>query len=287
MKKILITVEGGLGKHVMFTSLTKKLSEKYDEIHVTSPYPDIMAACKYITASYPFGSVDLTQLINDSECDIYAGNPYTHESFIKKKIHVLDAWSQQIGIEFTKLEDYVPIIDTSRLSPDIEQETNKIISELGKYILIQLTGGQSPIEEGKGKYVEILKRNYQQREKLVKLIQDKYPDHKILNFSLPNEPEIKDTVRLKAPYVFYFNLAKGATDIFCIDSSLQHIVAGAGRSATVIWGETKPEHFGWSQHNNMLKDYTLGAPYFMPLGPSKESVIMNTPDEIMCEICIQ
>ena len=282
MKKILITVEGGLGKHIIFTALTKKLKEKYDEVNVTSPYPDIMEACPFIDNSFQFGQADLSQLVYDDNCDISNSNPYTHPEFIKKKIHILQAWSEQLGIEYEGLKNYKPLIDIDRISPQIKLDTDNIIKQInGKYVLIQLTGGQSPITNGQGNYVEILKRNYPYADELITKLRKKHPKHKILNFSLPNEKSYIDTIRLQAPYVFYFNLMKNADKVFCIDSALQHIAAAIEKKSIVIWGETKPEHFGWDIHKNIVKDKQKGSPYFVAMGPSPLQIEFNTPNEVL------
>ena len=283
MKKVLFTIEGGLGKHIIATALMKELKERYSEVNVVSPYPDIMQACKWVDNSFQFGMNDLSELVY-SDCDIYSGNPYTHQDFIKKKIHLLDAWSEQLGIDGYS---ETPIIDTARVSRDIKIKTDKIIEELGgKYIVIQLNGGQSPIAEGKGEYVEILKRNYPYAQELVDEIKKKYPEHTILNFSLPNEPILNGAIKLQAPYIFYFNILKDADKIICIDSALQHMAAAVEKKATVIWGETRAEHFGWDIHNNIVKDKQKGAPYFVALGPSPTNIEFNKPREIMGQLQI-
>ena len=51
MKKCLINVDGGLGKHVMFTSILEEFKEKkgYDEIYVISSYFDVFKSCSVVT----------------------------------------------------------------------------------------------------------------------------------------------------------------------------------------------------------------------------------------------
>lgn len=278
MKKALVVVEGGLGKHIIFTALARQLKEKYGEVNVVSPYPDVMKACESIDKSFQFGTTDLSKLVYEKDCDIFNGNPYTNQAFIKKKIHLLDAWSQQLGLKYSKS---IPEIDTSLIDDKIQVETDKVIKDLGnKYIVVQLTGGQSPITEGQGQYVEVLKRNYPYAQKLVNLIHKKYPKYKIVNFALPNEPDWKNTVKLQIPYIFYFNILKKARRVVCIDSALQHMAAAVGQKATVIWGETKPNHFGWDLHDNLLSDEQIGSPYFVALGPSPANIEFPSSKEI-------
>lgn len=282
MKKVLISVEGGLGKHIMFTALTKGLKDKYDEVNVVSPYPDIMAACKYIDKSFQSGMADLTELVYSDDCDIFSSNPYNHQDFIKKKLHILEAWAEQLNILTIKDR---PVINTDLIDKNIKIETDKIISDLGdKYIVVQFCGGQSPIGNGVGEYKEVLKRNYYDAQELVNLIKEKYPEHKILNYSLPNEYGLNHSVKLQAPYIFYFNILKSADKIVCIDSSLQHMAAAVNKEAIVLWGETRPEHFGWKIHKNIVKDKQKGSPYFVALGPSIMNIEFENPKKIIDKI---
>ena len=282
MKKVLVVVSGGLGKHVMFTALAADLKKKYDKVIVTSAYFDIMKACPNIDEAFPFGQQDLSKTVYEKDCEIISANPYENQLFIKKEIHLLEAWSEVLGIPYDKNKEYKPDIDPTRLSKKIIADSEKIIKDIGsKFIVVQFYGGQSPLVNTEGEYQEVLKRNYHKGSVLVESLKKKYPKYKIINFSLPNEPEIEGTEKLKIPYMLYFEVIKKAEQVICIDSSLQHIAAAAGKKAIVIWGETRPEHFGWKLHYDFVVDDQKGSPYFVALGPSPIAIDFPRPKEIM------
>ena len=78
-KKCVVTVEGGLGKNVMFTAMLKELAKKYEKIYVLSPYFDVFKACPYVTDAFPMGQVSTLyqQLCLSDDCDVLWKEPYT------------------------------------------------------------------------------------------------------------------------------------------------------------------------------------------------------------------
>lgn len=282
MKKILVMVEGGLGKHIIFTALTEDLKKKYEKVVVASAYFDIMKACPFIDESHPYGQENLSELVYEKDCTIVAGNPYHNQRFIKKEIHILEAWAELLGIPYDKNKEYKPLISPERLGDGVANDAKKVLKEIGgKFILVQFYGGQTPLANGDQPYQEILKRNYHKADVLVQALKKKYPKFKIVNFSLKNEPDIKGTIKLEVPYLLYIEVTKKAEKIVCIDSSLQHIAAAAEKNAIVLWGETRPEHFGWKLHYNMVVDDQKGSPYFVALGPSPMGIDFPRPAEVV------
>ena len=294
MKRCIITVEGGLGKSVMLTAILPELKKKYDELYVISPYYDVFKACSFVTDAFPFGQGTLYQeLVLDPDTDVLWKEPYSNQKFIKKECHLFEAWAEEFGIKLEKKGmDYVPNVDIlSEAFPEIKEIADKKISELGKYIIVQFSGGQSPlglVRDANGNLppynaqVEPIKRNYQKAQKLVDLLHKEYPDHKILHFGLPNEPTYNGAEKIEVPYLTYILLANSADKIVCTDSSLQHIATGHCRDITVIWGETRPEHFGYSCNKNICAKKVLNSqPYFKPLGVSPSIVNFPEPEEIL------
>ena len=101
-----------------------------------------------------------------------------------------------------------------------------------------------------------------------------------------NEPipyEIGKMVATMQPAVHYKNyywLSKHADHIICIDSSLQHMTAGVKKSV-VIWGDTKPQHFGYSLHHNLFEDNEDTMSYCRPFGESNQKVIFPNPEKVL------
>jgi hypothetical protein len=297
MKKCLINVEGGLGKHVMLTAILTELKDKggYDELYVISPYFDVFKACEAVTDAFPPGQGGLYQeLVLDPDCDILWKEPYSNQKFIKKQCHLFDAWAEEFGITLTKDAcNYVP--DLSKIESEFPH-LRKIANECSEkwhhnFCIVQFTGGQSPLNptrNDKGELLpymnmqEAIKRNYYKGQAIIDLLHRKYPDTTVVHFALPNEPGFEGTERVEIPYLTYHLLAAEAKEIVCIDSSLQHLSTGVNDNITVIWGETRPEHFGYNcNHNIAAKHVSNTQPYFKPLGVSPSIVRMPEPEEIV------
>ena len=298
MKKCLINVEGGLGKNIMLTAILKefKAQKGYDELYVISPYHDVFKACSAVTDAFPPGLGTLYQeLVLDEECDIYWKEPYSNQKFIKKQCHLFEAWAEELGFDlYHPGNSYVPLLDKvgdafpqlAKVAADQKNNWNH------NYCIVQFSGGQSPLgplQDAQGNLVpypnmqEAIKRNYAKGQQVVdKLIEKWGPDTHIVHFALPNEPTYDGTERVEIPYLTYRLLAEEAKEIVCIDSSLQHLATGVNEHITVIWGETRPEHFGYACNRNVCAQHVLNSqPYFKPLGISPSIVRMPEPEELV------
>lgn len=292
-ERCLIAVEGGMGKNVMLTSLMPELHKYYDEIYVCSPYFDVFKGCSHVTDAYPItqGSSIYTELVLDDTCDVLWKEPYSNQSFIKKKCHLFEAWAEEYCITLSKSAmDYIPCLDSIDKLPNVKSITTNVLESIGdKYILLQLSGGQSPLTDfskGNVPYNNInegIKRNYPYGQELVDLLVKKYPGYKIIHYALPNEPQYNGCQLIQAPFIVYHELAKHAKAIVCIDSSLQHLSVGTNDNMVVIWGETRPEHFGYSYSGvtNLVSKCQNSQPYFKPLGVSPSIVRYPKPEAII------
>lgn len=297
MRKCLINVDGGMGKNVMLTSIMPILKEKYGEIYVISPYFDIFKACSYVTDAFQPGIGALYQeLVLDPECDVLWKEPYSNSKFIKKECHLFDSWLVEFGFAPKGTEwcmGQKPILDRIEQEfPIIAAKVDEIISSLGdNFSIVQFSGGHSPLESGVDqngnpiKYYdkdEPIKRNYFNGQQIVDKILEKDPETKILHFALKTENDYPGTQKLEIPYLAYHLLAARAKRIICTDSSLQHLSTGVCDNVTVIWGETRPEHFGYNCNKNICaKNVINSQPYFKPLGVSPSIVRMPSPDDVI------
>lgn len=297
MKKCLINVEGGLGKNIMLTAILQDLKEAkgYDEIYVISPYHDVFKCCPAVTEAFQPGLGTLYQeLVLDPDCDILWKEPYSNQRFIKKECHLFEAWAEEFGIELLGTADmHVP--DLSNLEkefPHLRKIADEKMAEWNhNFCLVQFTGGQSPLtpqQDQNGNPVpymnaqEAIKRNYMKGQEVINQLKEKWPDTTIVHFGLPNEPSYEGAVKIEVPYLTYHLLAKEAKEIICIDSSLQHLATGVNNNITVIWGETRPEHFGYDCNRNIAAQHVLNSqPYFKPLGISPSIVRMPEPEELV------
>ena len=300
MKKDLVWIQqGGIGNIVMRTAILPELREKYNEIYVIDPYADIWEI-NDVEGSYAQAPNSLyNQLIKGNEdVDVVAVNPYNNSDFIKKTIHFNDAVRDLFGFERKGTEACMKdeiILPVSKKHPEVIEDVKNFLNQQTKhkYILIQNTGGQSPLDPNTQiQGIEPLVRNYKFMEALVARLQELYPDYCFIQYKLPSEKLIEGCVSIEKPYLWYRVLGEQLAEdkdnfAIVIDSSLQHMLAGTGLNTTVIWGETRPEHFGHACHHNIdfaKNDLTQEEPYFQLFQNRPAVVRFKKPEEIIEEI---
>jgi len=244
-------VEGGVGKCVAFTALVDKLADKAGEpIQVHTPYFDCFAGNPNVRMVYDANTVPLhVDAIISSDLIEYA-EPYK-SNFIKGQQHIIESYANLHGVEFTSSD--VPKLYTDHLKAYADEFLIK--KEItGKFILVQFTGGQSPLTNGQGVYQSINpSRNYPHyfAQQVVSGLKTKFPDVTIINCTMPNEPNLESTVRFEGNWPVIHELMKRCEGFVGIDSMLNHLSASAQKSGVVVWGNTSPLQYGYSHNKNV------------------------------------
>lgn len=321
MNKFYINVQGGTGLNFGLASFISYIKTEGDdngnkdyEFYVCSPYYDIFESCEYVDGVYkPNELKDLIFDCKANDGELIMHRLYDMNDFIFKRLNYSQAWSELMHIPFTDTEKGTkvkslldPLKKYPNLIPVIEKVKEKIWGS--EYAIMQFTGGQSPLVQVPAKVVdgkpnpsepdwskvpydydnEPLKRHYpiDKVQEFVDLYHQEYPERKIVLYQLPNEPAPKGDfiIQVTIPYLAYYELAKDAKEIVCIDSSLQHLAAGLTKT-TVIWAHSKPENFGYSYNKNIeQKCRTDDLLYFSALGPSGAKVDYIRPRDLIGEI---
>ena len=128
-------------------------------------------------------------------------------------------------------------------------------NNIGKYILIQFSGGQPQAGfNANNQYTNINpNRNYQPflAQQVINMLKEEYKDTTIINCVLPNEPHYQGTIRCDLHWSQIHEMLKGAEGFISIDSCLQHFSASAEKHGVVIWGSTRWTQFGYSHNKNL------------------------------------
>jgi hypothetical protein len=292
-----IQINGGVGKHISFTSFLPILKNKYENIYISSIYGDIFKGNPYVNEVNP--KIDKTfykNIILNDNTKIVLTDPYDYESFLKKKIHVLQAWGDLCEIQVDNpmnLKTELYMVENEKFIVD------KIINELrkrtkDKFIMIQLNGGQSPHSFDMDNQKEFTFYNEDSKRfypfdyyiELIKKLKENYPEYTIVRYGLINEQiphEISNNILTIQPAILYKNyywISQYAKHVICIDSSLQHMTAGI-KPSTVIWGNTKPEHFGYNIHKNLQEYNENTMSYCRTLGENNPNIKFPFPDKVM------
>ncbi|BAQ91253.1 putative glycosyl transferase [uncultured Mediterranean phage uvMED] len=241
-------VEGGVGKCVAFTSLIPKLRKK-SEVQIYTPYIDCFAGNPDVKLA-----LEETLSLQDPRImasdNIYYSEPYK-SNFQFGKQHLIESYCELHNVDFDK--SMKPKIYTDRHKDSVKEWLDK--NEIKKYILIQLSGGQSKWNYADGVQYQNINpnRNYQPflAQQLINMLLEEYKDTTIINCVLPNEPHYQGTIRCDLHWSQIHEMLKGSEGFISIDSCLNHFSASAEKHGVVIWGSTRWTQFGYSHNKNL------------------------------------
>ena len=239
-------VEGGIGKCTAFTSLIPKLKQK-SEVQIYTPYipcfannPDVKLV---LEQSLPLQDPRIMQSDN-----IYYSEPYK-SNFQFGKQHLIESYCELHNVDFDT--SMTPKIYTDHLKESVDKWLKE--KEITKYILVQFSGGQSPLTYN-GQYNNINpNRNYQPflAQQVINYLKEEYKDTAIIDCTLPNEPAYINAIKCDLHWSEIHEMLKGANGFVSIDSCLNHFSASTNKHGVVIWGSTRWTQFGYSHNKNL------------------------------------
>jgi len=241
-------VEGGVGKCTAFTALLPKLRKK-SEVQIYTPYidcfagnPDVKLA---LEQTIPLQDPRIMASDNIFYCEPYKSN------FQFGKQHIIESYCEHHGVKYDK--SMTPKLYTDNHKAAVTKWLGD--NNIGKYIMIQFSGGQAKWNYGTNvQYTNINpNRNYQPylAQQLVNMLLEEYKDTTIINCVLPNEPHFNGTIRCDLHWAQIHEMLKGAETFVSIDSCLQHFSPSAKKAGVVIWGSTRWIQFGYSHNKNL------------------------------------
>ena len=241
-------VEGGVGKCTAFTALIPQLRKK-SEVQIYTPYLGCFGGNPDVKMAFE-GTIPLTHPDIMASDNLYYCEPYK-SNFQFGKQHLIESYCELHGVKFKSLMK--PKIYTDKYKEKIDEWLK--VNKIGKYILIQLSGGQPQMGfNPNNQYTNINpNRNYPHflAQQVVNMFREEYPDTTIINCVLPNEPHYQGTIRCDLHWTQIHEMLKGAEGFIAIDSCLQHFSASAEKHGVVLWGSTRWIQFGYSHNKNL------------------------------------
>jgi len=241
-------VEGGVGKCTAFTALLPKLKKK-SEVQIYTPYIDCFAGNPDVKLALE-QTIPLQDPRIMASDNIYYSEPYK-SNFQFGKQHLIESYCEHHGVKYDK--SMTPKLHTEQHKASV----NKWLGDnnIGKYIMIQLSGGQAKWNYADGVQYQNINpnRNYQPflAQQLVNMLREEYKDTTIINCVLPNEPHFNGTIRCDLHWAEIHEMLKGSEGFISIDSCLQHFSASTKTHGVVIWGSTRWTQFGYSHNKNL------------------------------------
>lgn len=241
-------VEGGVGKCTAFTALIPELKKK-SEVQIYTPYIGCFGGNPDVKMAFE-GTIPLTHPSIMASDNLYYCEPYK-SNFQFGKQHLIESYCEHHGVKYkTSMK---PKIYTEQYKEKVDEWLK--VNKIGKYILIQLSGGQAQMGFNvNNQYININpNRNYPPflAQQVVDMLRKEYPDTTIINCVLPNEPHFNGTIRCDLHWTHIHEMLKGAEGFISIDSCLNHFSASAKKHGVVLWGSTRWTQFGYSHNKNL------------------------------------
>ena len=261
MKPHLHCIEGGVGKHLQFTSLFKKIIEKYKmKLAINSAYPEIFTNCTEVADSKyrcddPLFSNNYNYFSKYDK--IFFHDPY-RSNFLKGGTSVVKNWAELYEIE----------VDDIRPCFEINTKREKIllpyIQKINNFVLLQFTGGQAALTTSYD--CNNHGRNYKYGQELIDNLREQFPSFLFFVFGHSNEKEefigetkfndengfplfqTREDVMILSKYCKFF---------ITIDSALHHMGSNQhfNKKGIVLWGTTEPERYGYKENINLQSEY--------------------------------
>ena len=241
-------VEGGVGKCTAFTALIPQLRKK-SEVQIYTPYLGCFGGNPDVKMAFE-GTIPLVHPDIMASDNLYYSEPYK-SNFQFGKQHLIESYCELHGVKFKS--SMKPKIYTEQYKEKVAEWLK--VNKIGKYILIQLSGGQPQMGfNPNNQYTNINpNRNYPNflAQQVVNMLREEYPDTSIINCVLPNEPHYQGTIRCDLHWTHLHEMLKDAEGFIAIDSCLNHFSASAEKHGVVIWGSTRWTQFGYSHNKNL------------------------------------
>lgn len=252
---------GGVGKHILFTSFIKWINEKYpkSKITVISPYPDIFEYNPRVWRNLPIGQAYLFQDYIQGR-DYRKADPYLSYEFYreKNKKHFNEICPIAFGFnELNKKWKNEIFLTNGERAEFMELEQKKIIT-------LQANGG---IPTGHQMNVRE-KIDCDERDipmpmaiKIVNYLRNK--GYEVVQVRGPADQAIPGTTQLQMPFRNFMSLGIHAKGHIGIDSSFMHAMAAFERPQLIFWGQTHVDNLGY-KYPKVLNIWKSGAMKFMP-----------------------
>lgn len=243
-----VVIEGGIGKHILFSAILPKLKEKYQKVILVSAHPDVFLGNPNVWRNFHFAHPYLYEdYLKDIE--VIKKEPYLETSYRLGKNHLLKVYCDLYEVEYSETlrpEVYITFVE--------EQNCVQFLSQINRpFILLQIFGGQSVIGASKVSFGRDLPVNIAQE--FVNNFKAKYPGVEVLQVRLPNEPLLQNVIPVTGSvFRFLFPLMPKCVTFVAIDSFLQHLSAAFNKKGVVLWGATDPKKLGWSHNVNIYNE---------------------------------
>jgi len=248
-KYVIWHVQGGLGKNIAASSLTKDIKEKYKdrEFILVCSFPEVFLNDPNIDKVYQLGHHPYfyENYIENKDVIIFKHEPYDQTGHITRKKHLIENWCDLLDIKYTKQQPYFPInYSQNKLSLQWVRQKPILLMQTTGGPFISQTGKPTPYEWARDLPIELA-------QALVNKYSSKYH---IIQISKEGGYPLQNVERIDTPMtnMELLSLIGASQQRILIDSCLQHAASALKLPSVVFWVGTSPKVFGYDIHKNII-----------------------------------
>jgi len=248
METSIFHVTGGLGKHVLFSSVINsyKAQNPEKEIIVVCAYPLVYKCNPNVKESHDLSRLQYfyQNYIYNKDVEIFAQDPYKQNSHLLKQKHLIETWCElcktnpthppTLHFNFRELETAAQLMQPHRNKP---------------ILIFQPFGGlQTQMSYSWARDIPPMIA-----QEIVNKLCEKY---NIIHICNPNHPRLDNCLRVeeRIDNMILFALLLHSDVRILNDSCLQHASHALNLPSLVFWNVTDPNIFGYKMHNNITPD---------------------------------
>lgn len=250
----LFHIEGGLGKHVAATAVSKCIKNNYPDrkLIVVCAFPEIYLNLKFIDRVYRIGNTPYfyDNYIKDKDMIIFKHEPYFTTDHIVKRKPLIQNWCNLYNLEYN---DEMPelLFNLRQKQMGRNWQRNKPV------MLIQSNGG--PLGDDQPfPYSWTRDLPYQNALDVANYFKKDYHIIQICRKDQNIIPDV-EVVKQSLSNMELFSLLLVSQKRLFIDSCMQHAAYALNLPSTVCWIGTPPSIFGYDLHDNIIANPPEGT----------------------------
>ena len=237
--KILLGINGGIGKGIAATGAVRIAHENGHTVDVITAHPSIWEGNPHVNRVYDWNRVEyMEQFIKDYD-DVHIQDPYKDARFLLGECDLTATYNNMLnGI----LEPAAPQVFLNKAETLYVKELLKGIEK--PIMVVQTNGG---LNEGYAWNRDL------PLEEAVEVLNQFREEYEIIHLRMNGQLEIggiKHTADLNIRQCLV--VLQMSSKRLLIDSVYQHACAALDLPATVLWVITQPNRFGYKLHDNIL-----------------------------------
>ena len=249
---IIFTINGGIGKSVAATAVTKAIKKKYSNatLIVLTGYPEVFTNSKDVDMAFAFGqeAYFYSKYVENKDVIIMSNEPYNVTEHILCKEHLIESWCKMYDIPYNGEQPEVIINERERMFYKQKYSSDKPI------MLLQTNGGAAG-QELKYSWARDIPRHI-----VEKVISTFAGEYNIIHARREDQPSFENTFSVTDNFKGMAVLCEMSEKRFFMDSFLQHTAAALNKPSTVCWVTNTPDVFGYKIHNNIQANEFTSKP---------------------------